>query len=211
MKRKGKMNGLSRSPEYSIWRRMLEMCYDPEHISYPDYGAKGVTVCEAWHSFLAFYDAMGPRPSPGHCLGRISKFKSYTPENTRWMTKREAQQNRRDMRLIKGTVEGLGEVNWTVRQWSEHLGVPDQTLRNRLSTHRDFFARPKNKVYWENIQNAVEERIRTKRTLKSLAAQYGLSISTLSRYTILELKSRAVSSPTNPSRSAAKVLLHASE
>lgn len=46
--------------EYSrlklIWSNMLHRCYDRKSISYKSYGAKGVTVCERWHSFANFCD-----------------------------------------------------------------------------------------------------------------------------------------------------------
>jgi hypothetical protein len=51
------------SPEYSSWRAMLERCYNPKSISYPHYGARGITVCPRWRaSFSAFFADMGPRP-----------------------------------------------------------------------------------------------------------------------------------------------------
>lgn len=36
---------------YDRWRNMLRRCYDENHYNYPDYGAKGITVCKKWHTF----------------------------------------------------------------------------------------------------------------------------------------------------------------
>ncbi|RDY26798.1 hypothetical protein CHL78_012060 [Romboutsia weinsteinii] len=50
----------SRHPLYTTWLRLLDRCYNTKHNKYHLYGAKGVTVCEEWHSFSNFvYDITG--------------------------------------------------------------------------------------------------------------------------------------------------------
>lgn len=46
----------TKHPLYSIWNNMLNRCYNPKHIKYPIYGAKGVKVCDEWHSFSYFVE-----------------------------------------------------------------------------------------------------------------------------------------------------------
>lgn len=37
--------------EFRTWLNMLSRCKNPKHISYPNYGARGIAVCEAWKRF----------------------------------------------------------------------------------------------------------------------------------------------------------------
>ena len=74
------------TPGYNSWAGMLQRCYDPAHISYKYYGARGIQVCDEWRSsFEAFFRDLGPRPSPRHSLERPNGG-DYTPENTIWGT-----------------------------------------------------------------------------------------------------------------------------
>lgn len=74
------------TPEYSSWRSMVTRCTDPNNISYKNYGAKGICVCERWlHSFENFLADMGPRPD-GATLGRTLDLGNYEPGNVFWMT-----------------------------------------------------------------------------------------------------------------------------
>ena len=41
---------------HEIWRSMMGRCYRPTSHSYKNYGAKGVTVCEKWHTYDGFLD-----------------------------------------------------------------------------------------------------------------------------------------------------------
>ena len=39
-----------------MWNSMIDKCYNPNNKMYPNYGAKGVTVCERWHCLANFID-----------------------------------------------------------------------------------------------------------------------------------------------------------
>jgi hypothetical protein len=73
--------------EYRIWRSMISRCTNPKSISYPNYGGRGITICDWWlHSFENFYEDMGPCP-PQFSLDRINShgpfFKAiYEPPTT---------------------------------------------------------------------------------------------------------------------------------
>jgi hypothetical protein len=91
-----KTHGLSRSPEYGAWNRMHNRCYNPRSPRYPDWGGRGITVCNSWKNFEAFYRDIGPRPSSAHSLDRINTNGNYEPGNVRWATQKEQQNNKRN-------------------------------------------------------------------------------------------------------------------
>jgi hypothetical protein len=83
------------SPTYRTWRSMIARCYYPTEAAYPDYGAKGVRICDRWrHDFVAFLADMGPRP-PACSIDRIDNTKGYEPGNCRWADKYTQARNRR--------------------------------------------------------------------------------------------------------------------
>jgi hypothetical protein len=79
---------------YMIWSEMIARCNRPTHKRYSDYGGRGITVCDRWRDFTAFYEDMGDRPH-GRSLDRIDNDKGYSPENCQWATAIEQRANRR--------------------------------------------------------------------------------------------------------------------
>lgn len=83
-------------PLNATWHSMIRRCHDPEHPSYFDYGARGITVCDRWReSFVRFVVDMGPKPTPTHSLDRINNDGDYEPGNVRWATRAEQRANQR--------------------------------------------------------------------------------------------------------------------
>lgn len=87
------------SRTWRTWDGMIARCYRPISISYPNYGGRGITVCERWKKFENFLEDMGVRPS-GKSLDRIDSNGPYEPNNCRWMSAYEQAQNRRTTTYI---------------------------------------------------------------------------------------------------------------
>lgn len=121
-------HGLRYSPEYNHWRHMKGRCYNPNNHKYKNYGGRGITVCERWHDFLAFYEDMGPRPSKHHSIDRIDNDGDYCPENCRWATVITQSRNKRNVTSF--TYNGK---TMTVPEWAEHLGVRALSIHARLN------------------------------------------------------------------------------
>jgi hypothetical protein len=116
-----------RSPEYKIWDAMVQRCTNPKNKHYKNYGGRGVKVCERWRDFDQFYVNCGPRPSPAHTIERVDNNKDYEPDNCKWATRKEQQNNTRANRWL--TLHG---ETYTVAQWAEKLCINPCTLYARL-------------------------------------------------------------------------------
>ena len=113
----------SKQPEYHIWAQMRQRCNNPKSKKYPDYGGRGIRVCDEWNqssSYPTFIRDMGPRPSLKHSLGRIDNDGMYTPINCRWELPVEQNFNKRSTaQVISGDVFGkltvLYEIEGKIR------------------------------------------------------------------------------------------------
>jgi hypothetical protein len=90
-------------PEYEVWSAMRGRCMRKSHKEYAYYGGRGIGVDPRWDDFPTFLEDMGPRPD-GHSLDRIDNDKGYGPDNCRWATRAEQNQNTRATRLTPVSV-----------------------------------------------------------------------------------------------------------
>lgn len=74
---------------------MMSRCYDESHVKFKNYGGRGITVCLRWHTPTNFIHDMGERPE-GKTLDRINNAFGYFPENCRWATITEQNNNKRN-------------------------------------------------------------------------------------------------------------------
>lgn len=90
-------HGMRHKRIYGILKNMIGRCHDTKHISYKDYGAKGVAVCEEWRSNKsAFFEwAINNGYSDSLTIERKNPFMDYTPENCTFIPRSEQNKNKR--------------------------------------------------------------------------------------------------------------------
>lgn len=96
MRRSRRTHGKSHTAEFRIWCHMLGRCYNETDHKYRYYGARGIKVCDEWHSFENFYADMGDKPSANHSLDRVDNDAGYSASNCRWATGMQQAQNKRN-------------------------------------------------------------------------------------------------------------------
>jgi hypothetical protein len=114
--------------EYTAWVGMKKRCHNPTADQYPNYGGRGIIVCEKWrNSYEAFLLDVGRAPSRRHTIDRINSNGNYEPGNCRWATPVEQSRNRRITRRLE--IDG---VVLPLTEWAEKTGVSADTIRKRL-------------------------------------------------------------------------------
>ncbi len=122
MKSHGHTKGRSYTKIYTAWKAMKQRCTDPGHKDWHSYGGRGISFCDRWASFEAFFEDMSPRPD-GSSLDRKNTNGDYCKDNCRWAT--NAQQSRNTRRNVMVTV---GDKTLCVKDWSKHLGIVDSAI-----------------------------------------------------------------------------------
>lgn len=85
-----------KSDEYRAWKHLRGRCCNPNNHKYPNYGGRGIKVCDRWMKFENFLEDMGKKPTPKHSVDRINNHGDYEPNNCRWATNKEQSRNRTD-------------------------------------------------------------------------------------------------------------------
>lgn len=117
---------------YRKWHDIKRRCFNVNCSRYKDYGGRGITVCDKWrNSFEAFYKDISKLPhfgEAGYTLDRIDNNGNYEPNNVRWATTKQQNNNTRNNHYI--TYNGKTQ---TIAQWAEELKINYNTLFMRIS------------------------------------------------------------------------------
>ncbi len=120
-------HGMTKTPTYKAWISMRWRCEKPQATGYHRYGGRGIKVCKRWAVFKNFFVDMGVRPI-GTSIDRIDNNGNYIPENCRWATPSQQQQNTRKNRIIQHDGQSM-----CLYEWARATGLSPQLIRWRLS------------------------------------------------------------------------------
>lgn len=138
--------GGKEAPEHYVWRSMHARCTNQNRKDYGSYGGRGITVCEAWRDYAAFFSDMGRRPSPHHSLERIDNDGPYAPYNCYWATSSEQQKNKHNtVRYTNGVFAG------TPAECAAHLGISRALASYRMKAWGTY----EKGIEWWPVQKGV--------------------------------------------------------
>lgn len=128
---------LSDSRIYRIWQNMKRRCYNSNYKYYSYYGKKGVTMCDEWkNNFESFYEwSMSAGYSDKLTIDRINSNGNYEPDNCRWITRKEQQNNISSN--LNFTINGETK---TLAQWCEIYKAPHERTRYRVKNGWDILS-----------------------------------------------------------------------
>lgn len=123
---------------YNIWCGIKARCLNEQTACFKYYGGRGIKICDEWTNFKPFYEwSMANGYDDKLTIDRIDVNGNYEPNNCRWVTLKEQQNNRTNNHLIT-----LGEKTCTLKEWADSLGISHSTLLERIER-------------WGNIEEAL--------------------------------------------------------
>jgi hypothetical protein len=116
---------------YNIWMNMKRRCYYEKHESYPNYGGRGIKVCERWlDSFANFIQDMG-YPNTTDTIERVNVNGNYEPSNCTWISFLEQANN--TTRTIVVHYKGK---KYSLKQLCNMLGLKYELVQRRITTFK---------------------------------------------------------------------------
>lgn len=121
---------LSHEPLFNVLHCMHYRCENENHSQYKDYGGKGISVCDEWsmdnaEAFISWAKTHGWEK--GLETDRINNDKDYSPDNCRFVNRRENCRNRKSNHYV--------EIN------GESLLISDAVAKYAVCTKKQFETR----------------------------------------------------------------------
>lgn len=139
------VHGYNKSRIQRIYSSMIARCYNKNHTHYKNYGGRGITICEEWLGKDGLKNfgnwALQNGYNDNLSIDRIDNYGNYCPENCKWSTPLEQQNNTRYNYKIEYNGETL-----TLSQMAKKYNITISTLWNRLRK-------------WKDVKKAIETPI----------------------------------------------------
>ncbi len=124
---------------------MIRRCYNPNNVKYPNYGGRGITICDEWKNDYQSFKlwALDNGYTDDLTIDRIDVNLDYCPLNCRWADW-ETQENNRTNNVY---IEYNGQKK-TAREWGNILGVDRNILYDRVF------------MYGWSVERAFNQKVR---------------------------------------------------
>ncbi len=120
---------------FIIWNGMKSRCNNPKSVSYKNYGARGIKICEEWMTYENFHKwAIANGYADGLEIDRIDNNGNYCPSNCRWITQAENRKKTRNIHNI--TING---ETHNVSEWCRMLHMSKSTAYKYLKKGDQYF------------------------------------------------------------------------
>ena len=123
------MDKIIRKRLLKTFTHMKERCYDANDKRYSDWGGRGIGICQEWlddkEKFIEW--SLNNGHELGLTIDRIDNDGDYCPENCRWVTILENNQNRRSSRFYT-----MNEKTQNFQQWCDEYGLSRSMVNKRL-------------------------------------------------------------------------------
>ena len=118
---------------YTIWHNMKQRCYGITYKDYPQWGGRGICVCDEWKDdYAAFREwALSNGYAQGLSLDRIDVDGNYSPQNCRWADWSTQAKNRTNSHnyVINGEKKNLVDL-------ADEYGIKYGTLYQRVHLYK---------------------------------------------------------------------------
>lgn len=118
---------------YTVWHNMKQRCYSETCKDYPNWGGRGICVCDEWkNDYANFRDwSLNNGYDPQLSLDRIDVDGNYEPGNCRWADWHTQAKNRTSSLNfeINGEVKNLADI-------AEEHGIKYGTLYKRIYLYK---------------------------------------------------------------------------
>lgn len=126
---------LATHPFYACWYNMLQRCQNPNNVSYPSYGGRGITVCDRWQEFQNFYDDMFDGWAKGLEIERKDNNSGYSPSNCCWADRKTQLRNTRATKLTADDVATIRSLKGKLfhREIAAHFNISQSHVTRILN------------------------------------------------------------------------------
>lgn len=123
----GKKHGMKYTRIYNTWRNMKGRCMNPKSQMYPQYGGRGIKVCERWLKFENFYEDMKEGYDDTLQIERDDVNGDYCKENCSWTTPQQQAKNKTNTAYV--TYKG---VTKRAHDWAALIGANPKSISRRV-------------------------------------------------------------------------------
>lgn len=127
---------------YKVWSNMLQRILNHNHISYKNYGGRGIKVCQAWQDdYITFFNwAINNGYKEGLQIDRINNNGNYDPLNCQWISNKENSHNKRSNKLTLSKVNEIrclyNNENYKGRELADMYDVAISTIYSIINNKR---------------------------------------------------------------------------